>query len=210
MIRYDLRCAKGHEFDSWFRDSSAFDTQVSDGHLSCPQCGSPKVEKALMTPGLPVKANAAKITLSGPEAEAGMSLQNLSERDKHALAFQHVVREMRRQVEANSDYVGDRFAEEARRLYYAEVDHQASDEAPADVSAKALNEHGKGPERTSPDASTEVPAGGLPGAGQDKKTVTKSKKPRGIYGEATLEDAKALHEEGIDVMLLPGLPEDKN
>lgn len=202
MIRYDLLCAKGHEFDSWFRDSSAFDSQAADGHLSCPQCGSQKIEKALMTPGLPVKGNATKITLSGPEAEAGMSVQNLSERDKHALAFQHVVREMRRQVEANADYVGDRFADEARRLYYAEADQSGPKEASSEQG---------------PDAPSRAPSQGPENKGQelaqsaaDGKTLAEPKQPRGIYGEATLEDAKALHEEGIDVMLLPGLPEDKN
>src|SRR5277367_4595138 len=52
MIRYNLVCAKGHEFESWFANSAAYDKQARRGLLECPACGSTKVEKALMTPRL--------------------------------------------------------------------------------------------------------------------------------------------------------------
>ena len=57
MIRYDLICDKGHEFDGWFRDSAAFDKQVKRHLVSCTHCGSDAVSKQLMAPGIPVKSN---------------------------------------------------------------------------------------------------------------------------------------------------------
>ena len=52
MILYNLVCAKGHEFESWFAGSAAYDRQAKRGLVECPVCGSAKVEKALMTPRL--------------------------------------------------------------------------------------------------------------------------------------------------------------
>src|SRR5712671_5703576 len=57
MIRYDLICEDGHEFDGWFSDSAAFDKQLRKGLVSCVHCGSTKIEKRLMAPGIPVKGN---------------------------------------------------------------------------------------------------------------------------------------------------------
>ena len=52
MIRYDLRCRQGHDFDSWFSSSSGFETLRAAGHLSCPICGGTEIDKALMAPAL--------------------------------------------------------------------------------------------------------------------------------------------------------------
>ena len=52
MIRYALVCDKGHGFESWFADSAAFDKQAKRGLVTCPHCGSAKVEKAIMAPRL--------------------------------------------------------------------------------------------------------------------------------------------------------------
>lgn len=136
MIRYDLICPKGHGFDGWFRDSDGFDAQVSSGAVSCPVCGSPEIAKQLMTPGIPAKSNTVP--------------------DGRVKELFEALRAMRQKVEAEADYVGDRFAEEARRIHYEEAEM------------------------------------------------------RGIYGEATFEEAKALLEEGIAVAPLPRLPEDGN
>lgn len=147
MIRYDLQCDQGHEFDGWFRDSAAYDKQAARGLVACTVCGSVKVEKQLMAPGIPVKSNrrgdAAQKMVAGPV-------------DPRMAAMMQMVRDMRRHVEENSEYVGTRFAEEARKIHYAEAEE------------------------------------------------------RGIYGEATPDDAKALIEEGIAVHPLPRLPEDGN
>ena len=52
MIKYALACDKGHTFESWFADSAAYDKQAKHGLVTCPQCGSAKVEKAIMAPRL--------------------------------------------------------------------------------------------------------------------------------------------------------------
>jgi hypothetical protein len=52
VIRYTLACDKKHEFESWFADSAAYDKQAKRGLVTCPQCGSAKVEKTIMAPQL--------------------------------------------------------------------------------------------------------------------------------------------------------------
>lgn len=147
MIRYDLTCDKGHDFDGWFRDSAAYDAQAVRGLVSCTRCGSVKVEKQLMAPGIPVRAN------SKAEASSKMVAGPV---DPRIAVMMQMMREMRKKVEETADYVGDKFAEEARKIHYQETEQ------------------------------------------------------RGIYGEATADDAKALIEEGIAVHPLPRLPEDGN
>jgi len=147
MIRYDLICDKAHAFDGWFRDSEAYDAQSAAGELQCPVCGSTVIDKQLMTPGIAAKANRR------PEGRVPVFS---AQKEGKVAELIEAVRKLRRQVEENADYVGDRFAEEARKIHYNEVE------------------------------------------------------PRGIYGEATLEEAKALLDEGVEVEPLPPLPEDAN
>ncbi|MFC3225625.1 DUF1178 family protein [Marinibaculum pumilum] len=104
MIRYALRCHKAHEFEVWFRDSAAFDKQKKAGEVSCPHCGSHKVEKAIMAPNVASR--------KGPSNR---------EEVERATATVAMLRKMRQAVEKNADNVGDRFAEEARRIHYGEV-----------------------------------------------------------------------------------------
>jgi len=147
MIHYDLICDQGHAFDGWFANSAAYDEQAGKGLVTCSHCGSVKVEKQLMAPGIPMKSNrkepAPKKMVSGPV-------------DPRLAQLMQMVREMRKHVEENAEYVGDRFAEEARKIHYEEADL------------------------------------------------------RGIYGEASPDEAKALIEEGIAVHPIPRLPEDGN
>ncbi|MFT4012442.1 MAG: DUF1178 family protein [Paracoccus sp. (in: a-proteobacteria)] len=130
MIRYDLRCDKGHDFDGWYRDSEGFDRLRKAGQVACTQCGSVQVEKALMAPR--VAASRGKPDLSAPGTPQEQALEKL-----------------RRQIEENSDYVGMSFAAEARAMH-----------------------EGRAPERA-------------------------------IHGEARLDEAKALLEDGIPVAPLP-------
>lgn len=104
MIRYTLRCDKTHEFECWFRDSAAYDQQQKAGEVSCPLCGSRKVEKAIMAPNVASRKG----------------LSNDEERQRAAAAMA-MLRQMRQAVERNCDNVGDRFAEEARRIHYGET-----------------------------------------------------------------------------------------
>lgn len=140
MISYSLICDQGHDFDSWFQSASAYDALEKAGHLSCAVCGSAQVRKAVMAPRVstPAKDEAAPMALSAPGSDAEKALS-----------------ELRRKVEENSDYVGDRFAEEARSMHLGDT-----------------------PERS-------------------------------IYGEANLQQAKALAEDGVPVMPLPFAPKKK-
>ena len=95
MIRYSLRCAEDHVFESWFRSAEAFDSLQERRDVLCPECGNDDVEKALMAPR--VRAG------DGPPS---------------ATEF---VRRLRREVERNSDYVGDSFATEARAIHQGEA-----------------------------------------------------------------------------------------
>ena len=106
MIVYNLKCRKDHEFEAWFRDSAAYDVQHAAGGVRCPLCGSKKVEKALMAPNL----GRAAPSPSAPEESPP------------AAKMRQALQEIRRQVEANCDYVGTRFPEEARKIHYGESD----------------------------------------------------------------------------------------
>ncbi len=104
MIVYDLKCAKDHVFEAWFRDSAAFDQQAKAGKVVCPECGSKKVAKAPMAP------NVARV--QSPSS---------SEQRQQAQQAVAMLRQMREQVEKNCDYVGEKFAEEARKIHYGET-----------------------------------------------------------------------------------------
>lgn len=146
MIRYQLRCDKAHGFESWFRDSAAYDALAAAGEVVCPVCGSAKVEKQLMAPAI-AKPSENTPAAGGPEDQTNQA-------QAMAIAGERLrqLRELRRQIEANADYVGPAFAEEARKIHYGETD------------------------------------------------------PRNIYGETSGEDMKALHEEGIDIAVVPWVP----
>jgi hypothetical protein len=111
MIRYDLQCEKGHEFDGWFSNSDAYDTQVKRHLVGCVVCGSVKIEKQLMAPGIPTKSN-RKSEVARPMATALA--------DPKAQAMLQMMREYRAHVEKNAENVGDNFAEEARKIHYNE------------------------------------------------------------------------------------------
>jgi hypothetical protein len=111
MIRYDLQCEKGHEFDGWFSNSDAFDKQVKRHLVECVVCGSVNIEKQLMAPGIPAKSNrkseVARPMLAGPV-------------DPRAQAMMQMMRDYRAHVESTAENVGDNFAEEARKIHYKE------------------------------------------------------------------------------------------
>ncbi|MDD8023663.1 MAG: DUF1178 family protein [Paracoccaceae bacterium] len=142
MIRYTLKCDHDHSFESWFSSTASFDKLRAAGMISCTQCGSNVVEKALMAPSVRPARKAgdapADHPLSAPQNDA-----------EAALAA------MRRHIEENSDYVGADFVTEARAMH-----------------------EGQAPERA-------------------------------IHGEARLDEARALLEDGIPVAALPFKPSRK-
>lgn len=114
MIRYRLRCAKGHEFESWFASAVAYDTLCAAGHLSCAICGNSSVEKALMAPAVSAAAEAAAAPAAAP-AEPPTGEAELAAR----------IEAMRRQIEQNSDYVGMNFVKEARAMHLGDAPERA-------------------------------------------------------------------------------------
>ncbi|HEX7006980.1 MAG TPA: DUF1178 family protein [Alphaproteobacteria bacterium] len=132
MISFNLSCKRGHVFQAWFKDSKTYDRQRARREVACPECGNTTIEKAPMAPRL--------LKSRGDKAERAAAR-------KAALINQ--LRELRRHVEATCDNVGDKFAEEARKIHYGETD------------------------------------------------------PRGIYGDATPEEARELAEEGIPFGAIP-------
>ncbi|MEX2318725.1 MAG: DUF1178 family protein [Bauldia sp.] len=142
MIRYTLRCDREHEFDAWFRSSADYDRAALAGENVCPACGSTAVAKAMMAPSVSGARKSEKMTLAAP--------------DPKSQAMREALKEFRKRVTENADYVGDKFAEEARKIHYEEVE------------------------------------------------------ARGIYGEATPDEARDLVDEGISFQPLPPAPEDRN
>lgn len=137
MIRYALVCAAGHDFESWFGDSEAFESQRARGLVECPCCGSKQIDKQVMNP-------AVARTDDGPG------------HDVKAADLRARVRALRAEIAARTEDVGRRFPDEARRIH-----------------------HGDAPDRA-------------------------------IRGEASLEEARELLEEGVQVLPVPPLPDERN
>ena len=160
MIRYALNCEQGHTFESWFQNSAAYDKQAKRELVTCPICGSAKVEKAMMAPRL-ARADAPEPPTPAasppaapapvPAAKTPIAIMSSQERE-----LRQKLKELRDHVTKNANYVGARFPEEARKIHYGETEH------------------------------------------------------RSIYGEASPDEAKALHEEGIEFHPLPILPDEMN
>ena len=131
MIVFDLKCDKDHVFEAWFRDNATFETQCNDRKIECPVCGRTNIEKAPMAPNIAV-SNAARGGMSDKAAEDTVT----------AAKFIATCRALRQEVEKNSDYVGPRFAEEARRIHYGETDKRSIYGEASDRDAQELCEEG--------------------------------------------------------------------
>lgn len=132
MIVYDLQCRAGHRFEAWFGCSQDFDDQQARGLLCCPLCGHTGVAKAAMAPAIPAKS-------SQQPARAGNAAGNAAG-GAGGDALEHLLM-LQRAFEAGSEYVGDRFAEEARAIHRAGAGRCVHGEATA-AEARALREDG--------------------------------------------------------------------
>lgn len=141
MISFSLSCEHDHEFEAWFRSNDDFDGQKKRGLVECPSCGSHKIEKALMAPAVSTGRKREKIALA------------MGEQQRQAMAEFKALAE---KVRENAENVGDKFAEEARKIHFGETE------------------------------------------------------ARGIYGQATPDEARSLAEDGVAFMPLPVFPEDRN
>lgn len=149
MIRFVLKCGEGHEFEAWFSSGDSFDEQCEANAIRCPECGSADVSKALMAPAVLRK----RTTEPTRDEVTRPTLPETPENPGQTYAF---LKGLREHLKSNADDVGDKFAEEARKMHYGEAEE------------------------------------------------------RNIYGEATVDEAKALHDEGIPALPLPKLPGDHN
>ncbi len=162
MIKYALVCDKAHEFESWFRDSAAYDVQARRGLVACPFCDSTRVGKAIMAPSVtgtrdfarPVETETEAASPAAPAPEPPPAPVTLL--DERHQRLRAMIREVRAQIMANSDDVGRSFPQEARAIHEGE--------APA----------------------------------------------RSIYGRASGEEIQELLEDGISILPMPGLPEERN
>jgi hypothetical protein len=162
VIRYALGCEKGHQFESWFADSAAFDKQAKRGLVTCPMCGSPKVEKAIMAPALkrkdksrgagepieareateaaqPAGASDALREPGGAEVAERSPVAIVSERERE---LRQKLKELREHLIKDADNVGRKFPEEARRMHYGEIEHRSIYGEASPDEAKALREEG--------------------------------------------------------------------
>ena len=128
MILYDLVCTQDHRFEAWFRDGATFDRQQADGDIQCPICGDMDCRKAPMAPRI---ARAGRATRA---AEA--RFQELEQKVSAAME------ELRQHVESTCDYVGDGFAEEARKMHYGETEARGIYGETSETEREALKEEG--------------------------------------------------------------------
>ena len=148
MIKYTLVCDRKHEFESWFADSSAFDKQAKRKLVACPVCESTKVEKAIMAPRVAAKkgrrvpiempAPAIEAPAAAPvPAPAPMAMISPIEQE-----FRAKLKELREHLVKNTDNVGEKFPEEARKMHYGETEHRSIYGVASPDEAKELIEEG--------------------------------------------------------------------
>ena len=126
MIIFDLKCApQGHVFEAWFGSTADFESQVARGLVSCPICGSGEVAKAPMAPNLAAKGN--KKDAPSPEAMKAM----LSE-----------MATLQKKLLEKSDFVGDRFSDEARAIHLGDAEARAIHGRATSDDARDLIEDG--------------------------------------------------------------------
>ncbi|EAQ37578.1 hypothetical protein NB311A_04684 [Nitrobacter sp. Nb-311A] len=147
MIRYNLRCERGHTFESWFQSSSTYDSQVKRKLVTCAICGSTNVEKAIMAPRIAGSKTRDEPSSADPSTSAIMA----EERELRA-----ELKQLHDHLVKNADNVGAQFPNEARKMHYGDIEH------------------------------------------------------RPIYGEASIEEARSLIEEGVEVGSLPVLRDNRN
>jgi len=142
MIRYNLRCEKGHAFESWFQSSAAYEAQEKRKLVSCPTCGSVKVERAIMAPQI-VTRKGREQTPPPPTttAEAGGS-ESTPLLMAQELELRTKLKELRDHIVKNADNVGERFPNEARKMHYGDIEHRPIYGEASAEEARALIDEG--------------------------------------------------------------------
>ncbi len=127
MIKFSLHCGSGHDFEGWFRDNGDFDAQSKRGFVECPVCGSGKVAKALMAPAVYTarKRESVALALSADQKRIMGELKALGEK-----------------MRAGAEDVGERFAEEARKIHFGETEARGIYGRATAEEAASLHEDG--------------------------------------------------------------------
>jgi hypothetical protein len=147
MILYRLRCAKGHEFDSWFKDGKTYERQEKRSLIGCPTCGNARITRAPMAPRIGKTSKHAEAPV---EAQAPVEATPAAVPDPRVAALarampkemRETLLKLREQVEKNLEPVGENFAEEARKIHYGESDKRGIYGQTTDEEAEALTEEG--------------------------------------------------------------------
>jgi len=159
MIKYQLICDKSHEFEGWFGDSAAFESQQESGFLTCPVCGSADVRRALMAPNLASpKTRKTDLAEQQPSAQPGPQPQSQPQARHQAQQqasaalppaaarkMQELMSEMRAlqtKIREECRDVGDNFAEEARKIHYGEAEPEGIYGQATAEEREALDEEG--------------------------------------------------------------------
>ncbi len=126
---FDLVCANEHAFEGWFSSENDFETQVEKGQLTCPMCGSAHVQR---------KPSATRLNLGGHREQPERQQALMPTPQQMQAAFMRIARE----IAANTEDVGEQFAEEARRIHYEEAPQRGIRGTTTKEEADALEEEG--------------------------------------------------------------------
>ena len=144
MIRYNLRCERGHAFASWFQSSSAYESQEKRRLVSCPSCGSVKVERAIMAPRVVSKkgredSRTVPAEVASTEVATTESTPLLMAQERELRAK---IKELRDHIVKNADNVGEKFPNEARKMHYGDIEHRPIYGEASPEEARALIDEG--------------------------------------------------------------------
>jgi hypothetical protein len=149
MIRYNLRCERGHAFESWFQSSAAYESQEKRKLVNCPACGSAKVERAIMAPQIVskkgrdnrenTKDNAMPAAAATTDVAAAGSTPLMMAQERELRAK---LKELRDHIVKNADNVGERFPNEARKMHYGDIEHRPIYGEASPDEARALIDEG--------------------------------------------------------------------
>ena len=152
MIKYQLICEKGHEFEGWFQSSDTFSEQCAAGILSCPICETVNVRRALMAPNLArpktrkteapseQQAEAAPVSPPPPVSVSGAGMPPEAMIKMRELVVE--MRELQSRITSECRDVGSDFAEEARRIHYGEVEPEGIYGEVSETEREQLDEEG--------------------------------------------------------------------
>ncbi|WPH18940.1 DUF1178 family protein [Variovorax paradoxus] len=137
----DLRCSHGHGFEGWFASNEAFETQLAAGLVECPVCADTRIVKLLSAPRLNLgnaKAPAEAAAAASPSASSAPAKAQAPAEQSPEARWMRAVRE----VLAKTEDVGDRFADEARRMHYGEAEERGIRGQATREQTEALLEEG--------------------------------------------------------------------